>query len=226
MVEQRQSEAADGPEDRPAQPIKLISSGKAIERARYLGHSLQTTCWDELGVAGKRLHEWLTAVLDVLDPSPGRWGAYVHLLLDLYRNEANKMRVSRGADGMAMAALLADEVEATRSLLSDVAAPEEQVNRFNAAVSEHVDSGTSTAQERFYRGRMCVSETILGLCRDGHHIDIVPGRADPNETVWKMVQRSSECISSLFAPRTEAVTTLAQQRTAGTREAPLAPNAC
>jgi hypothetical protein len=212
MIEQRQSEPAEGPGDRSVEPIKVISSRTAIERARYLGHSLQTTCWDELGVAGKRLHQWLTAVLDVLDPSPGRAGAYVHLLLDLYRNEAHKVRASQGADDMEVSALLAEEVDTTRSLLSDLAASEVQVNRFNAAVSEHLDSGKSTAQERFYGVRMRVSETILGLCRDGHHIDTVPGRVDPNETVWKMVQRSSERISSLLAQRAEAVTTLAEAR--------------
>jgi hypothetical protein len=199
IIEQRQLELMNEPAEL-AESIKIISSRKAIDRARYLGDALQAKCWDQLGVAGKRFHEWLTAVLNVLDPSPGRADAYIHLLLDLYRNETNRVYASAAAYGTETFALLREEVETTRSLLYDVAASEDDVERFNATVSRHLESGTLTAQERFYSIRTSVSETIQGLCHDGRHIDARPDRADPNETVWKMIQRSSERINVLLTP--------------------------
>jgi hypothetical protein len=118
IAEQRPSEPVEEREGTNSAPANMISSRKAIERARYLGPSLETTCWAELGVAGKRFHEWLTSVLDVLDPPPPRKGAYIHLILDLYRNEAKMVRSADGLDPLELSAILADEVHASRSLLS------------------------------------------------------------------------------------------------------------
>ncbi|MFI9772885.1 hypothetical protein ACIHJG_39540 [Streptomyces sp. NPDC052415] len=207
MVEQRHSELRDE-DPGPAGSIRVISSRKAIDRARYLGDALRSICWDQLGAAGKRFHQWLTDVLDVLDPAPGRADAYVHLLLDLYRNETSRVSGSMDADSVEILALATEEAEATRSLLRDLAASEEEVRQFNATVSHHLGSGTATAHERFREIRSCVSAAIQSLCRDGHHIEAVPGHPDPNETVWRMIQRSSERINVLLAPRKEALETV------------------
>src|SRR5205807_2295540 len=69
----------------------MIQSHKALDRAHYLGEKLKEDCWDELGTAGQGLVDWLTAVLEFLDPSPPPKGAYVHLCLDLYESEANRV---------------------------------------------------------------------------------------------------------------------------------------
>ncbi|MCL7427047.1 HEXXH motif-containing putative peptide modification protein [Streptomyces sp. YS415] len=207
LVEQRHSELRDE-DPGPAGPIRVISSRKAIDRARYLGDALRSICWDQLGAAGKRFHQWLTDVLDVLDPAPGRADAYVHLLLDLYRNETSRVSGSVDADSAEILALATEEAEATRSLLHDLAASEEEVRQFNATVSHHLGSGTATAHERFREIRSCVSAAIQSLCRDGHHIEAAPGHPDPNETVWRMIQRSSERINVLLAPRKETLETV------------------
>src|SRR5215471_2924715 len=66
----------------------MINSRRALERAHFLGEQIKESCWDELGLAGKRLIEWLISVLNALDPEPPPKGAYIHLLLDRYRGEA------------------------------------------------------------------------------------------------------------------------------------------
>ena len=77
----------------------MTASRKAFERAHYLGEQLIETCWEELGLAGKRLTEWLIAVLEALDPSPPPHGAYVHLLLDRFQTEATKVEYVLSAIG-------------------------------------------------------------------------------------------------------------------------------
>jgi hypothetical protein len=50
--------------------LKMIESRRAFERAHYLGEKIKELCWQELGLAGKRLMDWLTLVLDALDAAP------------------------------------------------------------------------------------------------------------------------------------------------------------
>ena len=69
----------------------MMESRKALERAHYLGEKLREECWDELGSAGKSMAEWLFDVLEVLDPAPPPKGAFIHLCLDLYETEANRV---------------------------------------------------------------------------------------------------------------------------------------
>ena len=87
LAEQRapELEGVYGPVDAP--PV-MTSSRKAFERASYLGQSLRSSCWSELGLAGQRMVEWLSSILDAMDPSPPPPGSYLHLLLNRYLNEA------------------------------------------------------------------------------------------------------------------------------------------
>jgi hypothetical protein len=68
----------------------IIDSRRAMDRAHYLCDKIRESCWLELGLAGKRLVEWLRSILNALDPSPPPTGSYIHLLLDRYQREANK----------------------------------------------------------------------------------------------------------------------------------------
>ncbi len=69
-----------------------ISARRAFDRAHYLGNQLKQLGWEELGLAGQRLVDWLFDILALLDPAPPPADAYVHLLLDLYNREAEQTR--------------------------------------------------------------------------------------------------------------------------------------
>src|SRR5262249_8539618 len=69
----------------------LIESGKALDRARYLGEQLTGPCWSELGYAGKEMAKWFIEVLNVIDLEPAPRGAYSHLLFDLYDKERRRV---------------------------------------------------------------------------------------------------------------------------------------
>lgn len=214
VVEQRQSELTGEP-GKSAEPLNVISSRKAMDRARYLSDGIQEKYWDQLGTAGKRFHQWLTAVLDALDSSPARPNAYIHLLLDLHQNETLRVTRFAGADGGEVLAVIAEEVRTTRSLLHALATPDEDVRRFDSTVSHQLGSATFTDLERFRGIRACVSETIRGLCRDGRWIEAGPRHANPNDTVWKMIERSSRRINELLAPRTDEIATVAGEPVVG-----------
>jgi hypothetical protein len=70
----------------------MIDSRTAMDRAQYLGEQIKEVCWEELGLAGQQLIEWLIEVLKALDPCPPPKGTYVHLLLDRYQREAQTVR--------------------------------------------------------------------------------------------------------------------------------------
>lgn len=74
-------------------PIGTHMSGsrRAIDRARYLGEQLRAVTWPELGLAGRRMTDWLMEVLDTLDTQRRPAGATVHLLLDLYERQSRKL---------------------------------------------------------------------------------------------------------------------------------------
>jgi len=61
---------------------------QAFERARYLGLSLRNTSWQELGMAGQRMVDWLLGILEHLGAGPAPEDDGAHLFLDLYESEA------------------------------------------------------------------------------------------------------------------------------------------
>lgn len=67
VLARRIAEFIDGRSD----PVEshLTRAATAVERARYLGETIERRGWDELGEAGHRFHGWLTSVLDHLDPT-------------------------------------------------------------------------------------------------------------------------------------------------------------
>ena len=77
---------------------------------------------ERLGVAGRRLHCWLTAILDALDEHPPPAEAVLHLLMDLYRKEAIQVRsLGSQIDPSALYELLTDADQA-RALLGALGA--------------------------------------------------------------------------------------------------------
>src|SRR5262249_2270341 len=96
-------------------PPAMTNSRRAFERARYLGENLRSSCWPELGLAGRRLVEWLGSILDALDPSPPPFGSYLHLILDRYLMEAAKVQQKPPSGNLArqLAVLIRAEITST-----------------------------------------------------------------------------------------------------------------
>jgi predicted O-methyltransferase YrrM len=174
----------------------IVESRKALERARYLGEKLQELCWDELGLAGRRLRDWLMSVLDFLDPYPPPRGAYIHLLLDLYQREANMVdsvlrqsEPARSSLGRQLMPVAKEEVESTRRVLSAISA-ERELDRFNKALDQYGDEELGT---QFPAVRRIIARTLLDASPDGYGLTSRALRSgDPDELVKQMVERGSE----------------------------------
>jgi hypothetical protein len=186
----------------------MTNSRKAMERAHYLGEKLQAEGEDELGLAGKRLVEWLISVLNALDYSPPPTGAYTHLLLDRYRGEAwtveKKVESCRlearsngcGAEaqqfldlGRRLTKLAKSEMEITRSVLSTVNA-EAELRHFNASVDLYADEELGT---HFASVRGLISRSIMSLLQDGYGL-----RSAAQEMVQRMVEDSSAHLHNIL----------------------------
>ncbi len=174
----------------------MIDSRKALERAHYLGEKLKELCWDELGLAGKRLLDWLISVLDFLDPSPPPKGAYIHLLLDLYQREANKVDSVLKQSKSVLSTLprelmpvVKEEVESTRRVLSAINAHGE-LERLNAALAPFADEELGA---RFSEVRRVIARTLMDASPDGYRLtSIAAGPEDPDKLVKQMVESGSE----------------------------------
>jgi predicted O-methyltransferase YrrM len=171
----------------------LIPSYKAFARAWYLGEQLRSTAWEVLGLAGRRMVGWLTAILEALEPTPPPEGARLHLVLDLYRREARRVG-ARLADPdcsstsllTALAPLAEEEIATARGALEATGAAG-QVEELNEAVS-----GLSADElaRRFHAVREVVAETLLNASADGYVL--APETDRPDAIVERMVLNSSE----------------------------------
>jgi hypothetical protein len=63
---------------------------RAFDRAHHLELHI-AKCGNRLGAAGQALLLWLTDLLRDTDPAPPDQGAYLHLLIDLYRRETQEI---------------------------------------------------------------------------------------------------------------------------------------
>ncbi|MFL6284939.1 MAG: O-methyltransferase [Pyrinomonadaceae bacterium] len=183
--------------------LGMIESRKALDRARYLGEQLKNECWDELGLAGKSLVDWLISVLDALDPSPAPAGAYVHLVLDLYLREATEAESALNSgrpvhENLAsqLTPLAKEEVERTRTVLSAISA-DHALERFNASVAQYSDTALGA---KFPDVRRTIVRTLLDSSIDGYRLPPNgPTAGDPNERVREMVEQSSEHLHVILA---------------------------
>ncbi|MCX5015268.1 hypothetical protein OG765_30565 [Streptomyces sp. NBC_00555] len=190
---------AYGPVDAPR---PMTPSRKAFERAHYLGESLRGVCWDELGLAGQRMVDWLSSILDAMDPTPPPAGSSLHLLLDRYVKEAHQLRKAPPSDDLAgvLKKLERAEAEAFRAVLS-VVGMQAQLDDAAAVPAPapqqvHDDHGAAFAQRRNH-----ISETLLRLAPDGYSLDSLCQKngTSADEMVRAMVESSSRELAAATA---------------------------
>jgi hypothetical protein len=180
----------------------MTYSRAAFERAYYLCEQIRQSAWEELGVAGKRLIEWLSAVLDVLEPYPPPNGAYVHLLLDLYAREATKadsvLRKSRSEREelrAELAGVIQPEVATTRRVLSMLDA-EAALKEFNETLARYPEE---IPGDDFPQVRGIIVRTLRDVSADGYSLKRRPQDAESQDkSVQEMVRQSSERLQVIF----------------------------
>ncbi|MET7989236.1 MULTISPECIES: hypothetical protein [unclassified Streptomyces] len=193
-----------GPLDAPS---PMTPSRKAFERARYLAESLRAECWDDLGLAGRRMVDWLNAILDAMDQAPPPAGSFLHLMLDRYVKEAHRVRKAPVSDGLSttLAALALSEAETFRKVLSAVGA-KAQLDTFTTQPPPRTapDHHTAFAQQRHH-----IADTLLRLARNGYSLDSLctPPGPSADEMVRAMVEASSQELAT-----TSAVTSIGRDR--------------
>ncbi len=175
----------------------MVGSHRALARARYLGHQLRVRagCWEEIFTVGQGLADWLSSLLDILDPDPAPDGSTLHLYLDLYRRETDSLEQklaepaeqSRGF-GQELTELARRDVASTRAILRDLDA-DQQLAKLDAAVrSTDAELGDSYPQIR----RM-VETCLIDASPDGYRMS---GSGAHDAKVGEMVGRASD---GLFA---------------------------
>ena len=192
----------------------MIDSRRAMERAHFLGEQIKESCWDELGLAGKRLIEWLISVLNALDSHPPPKGAYIHLLLDRYRGEA--LMADRKAQSLIngrwlesktpispdfaqqLRNLVKGEIESARCALSAVNANDD-LSRLNAAIGQYSDEELGA---KFYQVRSLISMAIFDLYPDGSSGLFIPGWGAAEKVVKDMIEGSSVKLQKIMAGQT------------------------
>ncbi|CAD6556838.1 tRNA 5-hydroxyuridine methyltransferase [Paraburkholderia kirstenboschensis] len=177
-------------------PFKgLIDSRKALERARYLGEQLSESCSRELGIAGKRMLDWLMSVLGFLDPAPPPKGAYIHLVLDRYQREANRVEsvfleseVARASLARRLVSAVSAEVDDARRVIAALTT-EGELERFNRAVAEYSGDGLAL---QFPAVRRLIAKTILDLSPTGYSLaSRANNGTDPDDLVKQLVEAGS-----------------------------------
>jgi predicted O-methyltransferase YrrM len=183
----------------------MIQSHKALDRAHYLGEKLKEDCWDELGTAGQGLVDWLTAVLEFLDPSPPPKGAYVHLCLDLYESEANRVAAAL-QESEAMSSSLPErliplakaEVEDARRVLSAIDAQEE-LHSFNSNIAQYADGELGA---NFPQMRRVIGTALIDASPDRYRLT---ESGDHDELVKQMIESASTRVYAALADYPPAV---------------------
>lgn len=173
-------------------PLTIVTNSQtAFVRAYYLGEQIRALCWNELGEAGKRVVDWFSSVLEILNPSPPPQGSYLHLILDRYWKEAKDFglrlsKMERPIELSTQLMLLAeDEVKSVRSVLAELNA-ESALSQFEQDLAFLSDEAP-TAQ--FVSVRKLIAKTILMASPNGYSLSET---RLPDEIVMQMVERSSE----------------------------------
>jgi hypothetical protein len=182
----------------------MTKARTAFDRAHYLSENIKQFCWPELGRAGQLLIEWLSSILDALDPSPPPRGASIHLLLHRYLTEAKRIerqRISPEFDRQ-LGQLTEDEAESTVRVLSALRAHAE-LERFNKALANLKADEVAT---RFSGVRRLIADTLLDLSPDGYGLKCSPlGSGDPEKIVRDMVETSSRKLAAAGQPFEAAI---------------------
>lgn len=171
-------------------PGCMTPSRTARERAHYLGEQLRTAYDPELGPAGRAMAKWLSAVLTALDPAPPPPGAILHLLMHRYLREAERVRKSPAAAGVAeeLAGLAESELAAVRAILAVIG--DDRTGDDRPGI---------TAAATFADTRRRIAEALLRRAPDGYSLDpLAPGaKPSPDEMVREMVETSSRELAAM-----------------------------
>lgn len=168
------------------------SARSALDRARYLGEKLaEPECWDELDAGGRKLVEWLTAVLDVLDEDPPPRGAVLHLLLNRYEREAQRVlrREPLGETSYLANLLAKDEPRIVLNLLSEL-----RRDSTSRSLRDALDQlQTDDPRQLFASVRRCIVEA-LRECGDRYNLPCIES-VDAGSVLARMIERSSRLLA-------------------------------
>jgi len=184
----------------PIRPPAAMTPGRtAFDRAHNLGESLLGSCRGELGQAGQLLVEWLTSILDALDPTPPPRGSIVHLLLDRYIREAKRVKNMKSYESSPdvdrqLVELAEEEVRTTRALLRAANAGT-FLNDLDTSLKDletSSKSGNYQTNSKFCEVRLVIAQTlskslpVIRAARVKHQ-----GNLAPDELVGRMIEDSS-----------------------------------
>lgn len=193
LAEQRAPEL----EERFGRFCGMVESRKAFDRAWYLGEQLLAECSDHLGLAGMRMREWLMKVLDYLSDRPPPEGAYVHLMLDLYEREGNRIGAVLESDARAaqvfepiLVPAAQQELADARTILSAIGA-DLQLRRLERDAAERADDDA----HRFPVQRRLIAQLLRDASVDGYGLNArAPAGFDADRMVRAMVERGSDTL--------------------------------
>lgn len=164
----------------------------ALDRARYLGEKLaEPQCWSELDGGGQKLVEWLTAILDVLDENPPPQGAVLHLLLNRYEREAQRLlrRKSLGETSYLAKLLANDESRIVLNLLSKL-----HCDSTSRSLRDALDQLQTDDPHQFFASvRRCIVEA-LRECGERYSLPCTES-VDAGSVVARMIERSSRLLA-------------------------------
>ncbi len=179
----------------------MIESRRARARARYLGRQLhaQPLCWDDLGAIRQELADWLSSLLDVLDPAPAPDGSTLHLYLDLYHRETDQLAQALAeptehlrTGTPELSALARREVASIRAILRDLDAGQ-HLAKLDAAVVGCTDAELA---DSYLQIRRMVETCLIDASLDGYRMS---GSGAHDAMVGEMVGSASDALFALTA---------------------------
>ncbi|MGD0676347.1 MAG: hypothetical protein ABSC94_13085 [Polyangiaceae bacterium] len=182
----------------------MTSRREAFERSHYLGRKLKESCWHELGPAGRLLVDWLMSIMKTIDPlPPPTETVYLHLLLNRYIVEAVMLSEKKLSPEVAapLTALVDDEAETVRSVLSALGDGRPQIERLGEGLPRRADE---SAEAHLLRFRTLIAKILQAQSPDGYGLRRPPTTESLalDKTIEAMIERSSQRLASaLAAPR-------------------------
>ncbi len=185
----------------------MLDSRRALDRCGYLSRQLRAhpQCWESLGVRGQELAAWLQSLLEILDPEPAPDGAVVHLYLDRYHRETERVeRMLADPDSQTrslrdgLTAVARRDVESTRVILGALNA-DRQLATLNAAVASFADDELAGGYPEI---RRTVETCLRDASPDGYRMS-ESGAQDA--IVGQLVENASDELYALSARIPEPV---------------------
>jgi hypothetical protein len=204
-------EASYGP--RSALPLALIDSRTAFERARYLASAIKQSLWQELGLAGKCLIEWLTGFLDELEPAPSRSILHADLKLQRYRRESIRIEsllqqmpdtdeCRSSGSAASLNSIIVDELATTRRILKalDAESALAELNDRIRGIGDDPDFRDFSRAREYIADAL--SRSVSSRCERPESQDL--SLIEASELVETMIDGSSERLQALLAEPSSA----------------------